>query len=224
MTKNDRLWPSPTHHAKVILDGLREALTRVAGQVGGRLLLDFGAGSSPYAPLFFNFERIVTADLPGRGADLEVVDGRIPVDDCAFDLVLSTQVLEHVPDPAAYLKEARRVLASNGRLVLSTHGIYRYHPDPEDYWRWTRQGLERQLSLCGFDVIETHSVVSGLGASLTMLSQFLSHALPTKIRPAFHAVSQMFLKALERLVARYPWRDAAVYVVVARRDSPRPST
>ena len=38
----------------------------------------------------------------------------------SFDLVLSHAVIEHVADPAAYLREARRVLKPDGRLFLQT--------------------------------------------------------------------------------------------------------
>jgi hypothetical protein len=30
-----------------------------------------------------------------------------------------------------------------GRVLLSTHGIYPFHPNPDDLWRWTHTGLER---------------------------------------------------------------------------------
>lgn len=44
----------------------------------------------------------------------------LPFQDAAFDLVLSHSVIEHVADPAAYLREARRVLRNNGAMFLQT--------------------------------------------------------------------------------------------------------
>jgi SAM-dependent methyltransferase len=44
----------------------------------------------------------------------------LPFKDGAFDLVLSHSVIEHVADPLEYLKEARRVLAPGGVVLLST--------------------------------------------------------------------------------------------------------
>jgi SAM-dependent methyltransferase len=44
----------------------------------------------------------------------------LPFADGSFDLVLSHAVIEHVVDPAAYMREARRVLAPGGFMFLQT--------------------------------------------------------------------------------------------------------
>lgn len=44
----------------------------------------------------------------------------LPFPDAHFDTVLSHAVIEHVADPAAYLREARRVLKPGGHLFLQT--------------------------------------------------------------------------------------------------------
>jgi SAM-dependent methyltransferase len=51
-------------------------------------------------------------------AILEVLDGRLPFEDCYFDLATSNQVLEHVDDLDAVLREIHRVLKP-GATVLS---------------------------------------------------------------------------------------------------------
>src|SRR3989304_5032789 len=58
---------------------------------------------------------------------------RLPYASAAFDLVLSHEVLEHVPDDRRTVEEILRVLRPGGRLVLftpnrgypfETHGIF----------------------------------------------------------------------------------------------------
>lgn len=48
---------------------------------------------------------------------------RIPFPDASFDTVLVTYSLCTIPDPAAALREMRRVLRHNGRLIYCEHGL-----------------------------------------------------------------------------------------------------
>ena len=209
----DRLSPPMNHPARVILEDLAAAMRAISAGMRGGAVLDFGAGSSPYRPLFAGFDRYVTADLPGGGSDLVIENGRVPADDATFDLVLSTQVLEHVREPDAYLAEARRLLTRQGRLLLSTHGIYRYHPRPEDLWRWTRPGLRRQIEQGGFEITEVIPVVSAPAAALTMLFQHVGGTLPARLRETWYFGSQWVVRFLAR--ARTDSNDAALFVVLA---------
>jgi SAM-dependent methyltransferase len=112
--------------------------------VDGARVLDVGCGDRPYERLLGDAAEVVGFDVPGNvHADLHGSIDAIPVDDASFDVVLCLQVLEHVPDPAAAVRELRRVVKPDGRVLLSTHGVYPFHPNPDDLWRWTDQGLER---------------------------------------------------------------------------------
>jgi ubiquinone/menaquinone biosynthesis C-methylase UbiE len=55
------------------------------------------------------------------GAHFDVADGtEIPAEDDTFDLYLSFETIEHVPDDRAYLAEAARILKPGGKLLCST--------------------------------------------------------------------------------------------------------
>jgi SAM-dependent methyltransferase len=62
--------------------------------------------------------RYVTADLDGSDVDLQLDITRLDLSDAAFDLVICSHVLEHVPDDAAAMAELRRVTAPGGRCLV----------------------------------------------------------------------------------------------------------
>ena len=108
--------------------GLRRA---AAG--GARTAVEVGPGSGVYLPLLCELcDEVVAADVEeaflARARELaaERPNLRVVRDDVTapalgtFDLVLCTEVLEHVPDPPAALCGLRRLLAPGGTLVLST--------------------------------------------------------------------------------------------------------
>jgi SAM-dependent methyltransferase len=122
--------------------------------------------------------------------------------------VLSTQVLEHVPDTAAYLRETRRVLKPGGRLVLTTHGIWQDHPGPLDLRRWTLDGLARDVAACGFRVTACDGLTCRRRAALFLAQQEL---LPRVrwLRRALDVLSDRALAADRRRGA-----DARLYLAI----------
>lgn len=183
-------------------------------------MLDYGCADQPYRRLFPANVDYTGADLPGNPlASLEIrPDGTVPVDDAAFDAVLSTQVLEHVDDPSVYLAECLRVLRPGGRLLLSTHGIMVWHPDPVDHWRWTGQGLRHQVARAGFEV-ERFEGVMGLGATGLQLTQDAFHwRLPRRAQPLFARAMQGLARLADRAETAQGRRDnALVFALVARK-------
>lgn len=64
------------------------------------------------------------------------------IKDNTFDIVFSLDVLEHVSRPWDAAKECIRITKPGGLIIHRTLFSYRYHPCPNDYWRFTSQGLE----------------------------------------------------------------------------------
>jgi SAM-dependent methyltransferase len=139
--------------------------------VRGLRVLDVGCGDRPYESLLRDAAEIVGFDVPANPhADLHGYVDAIPADEASFDIVLCLQVLEHVPDPAAAVRELRRVVRPGGRVLLSTHGIYPYHPNPDDPWRWTHEGLERLFFTNGEWTSVSVRPGAGTAATVAMLN------------------------------------------------------
>ena len=82
-----------------------------------------------------------SADFDPRYSPTHVCDlTQIPVGDDQFDAVVCNQVLEHVRDPVAVLREIRRVLRPSGRLIYSAPLFYEEHQQPYDFYRYTQYG------------------------------------------------------------------------------------
>jgi SAM-dependent methyltransferase len=134
-----------TYHVRAALSAWLQAEAKRAHTDFGRRyrVLDVGCGIKPYAPFFEPYaDSYVGVDIGNPAADLEGSAEALPVEDGSFDLVLSTQVLEHVAHPSQAVREFHRVTSPGGRVLASTHGVQVYHPAPTDYWRWTHAGLE----------------------------------------------------------------------------------
>ena len=168
----DRLDPPRWHHASIQLEHLARQLEAEAEECTG-LLVDLGCGARPYAP--FRNVRFVGVDLVASHGEPDVLAAaeHVPIESGTADVVLTTQQLEHVSEPAAVLTEARRILRGSGRL-LSTHGVWVHHPDPLDPWRWTEEGLCRLIEQAGFHVERVHRQGELVAAASVLLTYPLS--------------------------------------------------
>jgi SAM-dependent methyltransferase len=77
----------------------------------------------------------------------------VPVEDGRFDLVVLTQVLEHLPEPIAALKEMHRITKPGCKIWASTPLFYEEHEKPYDFFRYTQFSLRRLFSEAGFSDI-----------------------------------------------------------------------
>src|SRR5262245_8444296 len=136
---------SPTYAVRgPLAEWLRaEGTAADARHPDGYRVLDVGSGARPYRPVFAGATEYVGIDEADAAADVQARAEHIPVPDEHFEVVLCTQVLEHAADPAQAVRELRRVVAPNGRVLASTHGVQVYHPNPVDLQRWTHAGLRR---------------------------------------------------------------------------------
>ncbi len=211
------------HRYRHQIRALPAALAELSKDVrvgAGASILDYGCADVPYRHFFPDDVDWVAADLPGNpSASLELnPDGTVPREDGSFDAVLSTQVLEHVEDPDLYLSECFRLLRPGGQMLLSTHGVFVYHPDPDDYWRWTNAGLRRVIERSGFEIERFEGVVGLLATGLQLAQDAVYWHLPRFLRPLFALVGQSLITLADRLQGRESRRlDAAIFAVVARK-------
>jgi SAM-dependent methyltransferase len=66
--------------------------------------------------------------------------------DAAYDAIFCSGVLEHIDELPAALRELWRVLKPGGTLLLGVPFRQAIHRAPQDYWRFTKHGVEHLLS------------------------------------------------------------------------------
>jgi SAM-dependent methyltransferase len=139
-------------------------------------VLDVGAGDAPYAELFAHTD-YVTLDWessPHEGARAAAVSASadaIPLPDASFDVVVLTQVLEHVRRPAVVIAEIARVLRPGGRLLATVPFVWELHEEPHDYWRFTPYALAALLEDAGLEAVE----IAPRSDSLSALAQLMKN-------------------------------------------------
>ncbi len=130
----------------------------------GSKVLDVGAGSAPYRALFAHcyyktqdFSQLRDDQLRYGGyAPIDFIsDARcIPVPDGSFDAVVCTEVLEHVPEPIAVVREFGRIVGPGGRLILTAPLGSGIHQEPYHFYGgYTPFWYEQFLSDAGFEAI-----------------------------------------------------------------------
>ncbi len=110
----------------------------------GSRVLDVGAGSCPYRKLFDHceyraqdFQQLADEQLRhGRYGRIDYVcdAAAIPVGDSSFDVVVCTEVIEHVAEPQRLIQEFSRMLKPGGLLLLTAPLGSGIHQEPHHYY------------------------------------------------------------------------------------------
>jgi SAM-dependent methyltransferase len=161
----------------------RETAAFAATVPAGALVLDAGAGKSPYKSLFAHaryesadFGKVDTQYAPlTYTCDLT----QIPVADGRFDAAILTQVLEHVPEPLAVLRELHRVLKPGCRLIYSAPLFFEEHNKPYDFYRYTSFGVRYLFECAGFE-LERLDWLEGYFSTLGYQLETAARALPRR--------------------------------------------
>mgnify|MGYP001586678451 CR=1 FL=1 len=174
----------------------------------GAVILNVGSGSSPRMPDIQNIdiEKNEHVDIVADAAHL-------PFENNSVDMILSECLLEHVADPQIVAREFQRVLKPGGHLYLMLPFVYPYHAAPNDYTRFTVQGLQELFS-------NTTKIRSGVrsGPIATLIIQFayvVAMLLSFRSRTLYSLLLSILLivlsplKLLDYLSLLFPFRDEA---------------
>ncbi|CAN5667829.1 hypothetical protein BH18ACT13_BH18ACT13_01660 [soil metagenome] len=175
-------------------------------------MLDLGAGTKPYAPLYERyFERCVSVDVPHSPHDTSDVDvmaagDALPFPDASFDCVICTEVLEHCPEPQAVMNEIARVLRPRGRAFITTPFLLPLHEMPYDFYRYTPSALRHLATRAQLNV-----------RRLVPRGSYVSVVLSVNLMPLTKAMQK--LQSLTGLPFGHPYNPVLYGLVVLPQKS-----
>jgi len=135
----------------------------------------------------------VNVDLVGvPGVDVVADAESLPFAAAVFERVECDAVLEHVRNPEQVMKEIERVLAPGGYAHLVTPFCHPYHAYPQDFRRYTLEGL-RQLA-GEMEVVAAGWRTGPTASLLVILIEYIKLWMPSRIwRAAAHWISGWLL-------------------------------
>jgi dolichyl-phosphate beta-glucosyltransferase len=200
-------------------------LVDVGGGAGGVTAL-LGWPPDRVAVLEGNHALAIQAHRAHGLAAVRTAANRVPMADGAAEVVCLLDVIEHLHDPIAALREAGRVLAPDGRLVVTV---------PAHTWLWsaadeqlghvkryTRPALTTELAASGFEPVLLTHVFSWLVPPVFLTRKLVgrgSAELGLDKTSFALATAAMALTALERQLlghVRLPFGTSVLCVAIRR--------
>lgn len=176
-------------------------------ELGGRRLNRRGRSD----PTSYGF-KLICADIVAQpGVDIVTDAQNTCFTDGTFDIVLCSEVLEHVYNPCAVLSEIYRILKPDGRALLTVPFFYQVHADPHDFGRYTETYWRRAVTEAGFDL--SGSTIEVQGGYFSALAHMIVYGLRQRTAhgPDLRSrAAALMLRMLPPLLKRVPhWDERA---------------
>lgn len=141
---------------------------------------------------------VINLDIyPLKNVDVVADIRKLPFKDGSLDMVVCEAVLEHVPEPDTVIKEISRVVKPDGYVYVSVPFLYPFHASPDDYYRWSRNGLRQAFS--EFEEVESGMRAGPMAALQGLLMHILAIPFSLGLKHLYIFWSQFFMVVLAPL-------------------------
>ena len=162
----------------------------------GSKVLDIGAGGCPHREKFSHCEYFTQDFAQLSDSQIQNQEGygkidyvsdilNIPVPDKSYDVILCTEVIEHIPDPVSAIKEFSRILKPGGVLLITAPLQSGLHQEPYHFYGgYTKYWYQKFLTENNFTELNIepngslHTTYLALG--LTIIKSFLEVMVDNK--------------------------------------------
>lgn len=163
-------------------------------------VLDVGCGEKPFLSFFSENTEYIGIDVSQESLADIVLDlnvEKIPYPDSYFDLIIMSEVMEHVFNIENLINEAIRVLKKDGILYITTPFALYEHGKPYDFYRFTESFYRRRFGKL-FNILTVKRSNTIFSAPLIVFNNiFCNLPLPKKVKNIVIAFNNYLCIAIE---------------------------
>ena len=165
---------------------ISKELERFSRNFKSKKILDYGSGDQRYKKFFIERNTYYSLDVKKSGhpkikKNTFIIDASIKkkskIKNSFFDIIVCTEVLEHVIHLDFTIKEMKRVLKKNGLIFVTTPFVWPEHEIPYDFRRFTSYGIKKLFLENNFKILKTKKLVSQDNALLGIFESQLNRLL-----------------------------------------------
>jgi SAM-dependent methyltransferase len=120
-------------------------------------VLDLGGGQQQYREILSTLGEYVSIDIV-QGSDIRGSVYSLPFKDSTFENISLIMVIEHLAEPKDALRECCRVLKKGGILMVTAPQYWHFHSWPNDYFRYTKEGLKHLCTEAHLEMVYIQSM------------------------------------------------------------------
>ena len=159
-------------------------------------VIDIGSKDAPYKDIikckkYFTFD-IDKSSKPDILGNIENYKSK-----GVCDLIIATNLLEHLYNPKKAIGNMKEMLTKKGTCIVSVPFICAYHPDPNDYFRYTQDSLKEMFK--DFEKVE----IIPYGNRITAIWHILSYGKQLHLLYWFNPLIALFDKSSRLFPAGY---------------------
>ncbi len=182
-------------HNWLIYNTIDKILLKNVGLYKG-VVYDLGCGERPYESFFLQYaQRYVGVDWSNTPHTLRAdiiadLNKPLPIESEVADVIISISVLEHLCEPQIMLKEAHRILKSDGSIFLQVPWQWWIHEAPYDFYRYSPFGLKYQFEKSGFTDVQVQPTAGYFSTTVLKFNYFTLRLikLPKPIRAVLKGI------------------------------------
>jgi len=161
-------------------------------------VIDIGCGEQPWRKLIESHDScyIGTDIVQNAQGNVDIVSDitQIPVAANKFDIVLCSEVLEHVADTADAVMELARITKPGGHIILTTPFCYPLHEEPFDFVRLTPYNIALQAKDNGLEI----RILQTMGNEIEVIATIIDH-MWAKMYPSPQPLAYKVVKLFSRV-------------------------